>query len=338
MGKIRTVLGDISSNNVGHIMMHEHVLFDISSPTNSNRHTSTIAIKDRWQVDYLSNESPENACQKDVSIAIDELNYFHQDGGSLIVDQSVFGLARDPEGLVKSSKLSGVDIVASAGCYTEPFLPKSFLETEYEDLASHFIHEINEGLDGTSIKAGIIGEIGCSWPITSFEVKAIKAAAYAANQTGCALSIHPGRSPDACNQILDILQATDLNPNRVILCHMDRTFPKGDGILSLLKSGVNVEWDFFGIEQSYYWMGNVELPNDFDRLRLINKFSDAGYSDQILISHDICTKTRMRSFGGHGYGHIIRNIPELLTRLGFDVGLLEKLIHHNPKNILAFEE
>jgi phosphotriesterase-related protein len=46
----------------------------------------------------------------------------------------------------------------------------------------------------------------------------------------------------------------------------------------------------------------------------------------------------MRSFGGHGYGHIIRNIPELLTRLGFDVGLLEKLIHRNPKNILAFEE
>jgi phosphotriesterase-related protein len=85
-------------------------------------------------------------------------------------------------------------------------------------------------------------------------------------------------------------------------------------------------------------MGNVELPNDFDRLRLIHKFSDAGYSDQILISHDICTKTRMRSFGGHGYSHIIRNIPELLTRLGFDIGLLDKLIHRNPKNILAFEE
>lgn len=335
---MRTVLGDVSSKDIENIMIHEHILFDISLPHTNKKNLSEISMKDRWQIDYLSNQNTENARQKNFTIALEELNYFREDGGNLIVDQSVFGLDRDAEGLAKLSKLSGVHIVASAGCYTEPYLPKSFLKKEFEDLVSHFIFEVNEGLDGSSVKAGIIGEIGCSWPITSFEVKALKAAAVAAKETGCALSVHPGRAPESCAQILDIVTSMDLNPNRVVLCHMDRTFPNGEGVEKLLDTGANVEWDFFGIEQSYYWMGNVELPNDFSRLRLINKFSDAGYSDQILISHDICTKTRMRSFGGHGYSHIIRNIPELFKRLGFDVSLLKKLIHENPKNILTFEE
>ena len=98
---------------------------------------------------------------------------------------------------------------------------------------------------------------------------------------------------------------------------MDRTHPDGDGIPPLLARGANVEWDFFGIEQSHYWMGDVELPTDLDRLRLIARFAEAGHAEQIPISHDICTKTRLRRWGGHGYGHILRNMPALMRRLGF---------------------
>ena len=64
----------------------------------------------------------------DLSIALDELNYFRSDGGNLIVDQSVLGLARDADGLADLPKLSGVHAVAAAGCYTEPYLPKSFMK------------------------------------------------------------------------------------------------------------------------------------------------------------------------------------------------------------------
>ena len=200
----------------------------------------------------------------------------------------------------------------------------------------HFIHEVNEGLDGTSIKAGIIGRLGVPGRLLLDGGTQSGRCCCQRNRV-CTLS--PSRqSANSCAQILDIIASVDLDPNRVILCHMDRTFPSGEGIEALLDTGANVEWDFFGIEQSYYWMGNVELPNDYSRLRQIKKFVDVGYSDQILISHDICTKTRLRSFGGHGYSHIIRNIPELLVRLDFDVSLLDKLINENPKNILSFEE
>ena len=46
----------------------------------------------------------------------------------------------------------------------------------------------------------------------------------------------------------------------------------------------------------------------------------------------------MRSFGGHGYSHILRNIPELFKRLGFDKNMLKKLIHENPLKVLSLKE
>ena len=122
MKKVRTVLGDVSSMDIENIMIHEHLLFDISLPDTNKKNLPEISMKDRWQIDYLSNQNAENARQKNFTIALEELNYFREDGGNLIVDQSVFGLDRDAEGLAKLSKLSGVHIVASAGCYTEPYL------------------------------------------------------------------------------------------------------------------------------------------------------------------------------------------------------------------------
>ena len=72
MKKVRTVLGDVSSNDIGNVMVHEHVLFDISLPQENQKCSSKLAITDRWQVDYLSNQNPENARQQDLSIALDE--------------------------------------------------------------------------------------------------------------------------------------------------------------------------------------------------------------------------------------------------------------------------
>ena len=58
-------------------------------------------------------------------------------------------------------------------------------------------------MDGTGIKAGIIGEVGCTWPLTDNERKSLAAAAAAQRETGAAILIHPGRHPDAPPEIMD---------------------------------------------------------------------------------------------------------------------------------------
>lgn len=44
--------------------------------------------------------------------------------------------------------------------------------------------EICEGVEGTDMRCGVIGEIGVSWPMTDFEKRSLKAAAQAQQQTG----------------------------------------------------------------------------------------------------------------------------------------------------------
>lgn len=339
MGMVRTVLGDVAADGIANVMFHEHLLFDIVPPGAAGDRDGALTMATRWQTDYRSNENPANAHQTDPAVAAVELAAFAADGGALVVDQSVHGLARDAEGLAQASRAAGVHVVASAGCYVSPYLGAELRTLSEADLADRFSAEITTGLDGTDIRAGLIGEIGCSWPLEPVERRALAAAAEAQRRTGAAVSVHPGRHPAACGEILDILAANGADLSRVVLCHMDRTFPDGSGIDALLKRGACVEWDFFGIEQSHYWMAaDVELPTDLGRLRLIRRFADDGFGDRILISHDICTRTRMQSWGGHGYGHILRNVVPLMRRLGFADGLVRALLTDNPLRLLTLKE
>lgn len=336
---IRTVLGDVSADTVGPAMLHEHVLFDIVPSGVAGDPSAPIGPEDRWQIDYRSNECAANALQTDRTAAARELSLYAQDGGGLIVDQSVFGLARDSLGLAEASRASGVHVVACAGTYVEAYVPGAIRALSTEALADRFTSEVTEGCDGTDIRAGLIGEMGCSWPLTRFETRALEAAAGAQARTGAAISVHPGRHATACAQILDILAANGADLSRVVLCHMDRTHPDGQGIEPLLERGATVEWDFFGVETSHYWMTDaVELPTDLARLRLIRDLAARGFGRQIAISHDICTRTRLRQWGGHGYGHILRNVTVLMRRLAFAPDLIAALIRDTPLRLLNLEE
>lgn len=338
---VRTVCGDRPVADFGAVMVHEHVLFDITPPgTLAAERDAPITPQNRWQVDYLSNATASNARQQDRSAAAAELAAFAADGGDLVVDQSVGGLARDPEGLRAASEASGCAVVACAGVYTAAYLDEPTLAADTDALAERFLAEVETGLDGTGIRAGLIGEIGCSWPLQDVERRALRAAARAARATGAGISVHPGRDPKAPFEIVDILAREGADLSRTVICHMDRTYPEGRdvegyGPAALAATGVMVEWDFFGIETSHYWMGDVELPTDRMRLRSIRAMFDAGLEDNVLISHDICTRTRLTQWGGHGYGHILRNVRPLMSRLGFSAIEIARLVRDNPLRLLA---
>lgn len=333
---VRTVEGDVSPESIGPVAFHEHLLFDIASPGSGPG--TPITMRDRWETDYQSNANPANARQADPDVAIAELLAFRKDGGGLLVDQTVIGLGRDPLGQRMAAQASGVPVVAATGTYTAAYLDKNIQAMSEAMLADLFVSEITVGMADTGIRAGIIGEIGCSWPLETVEHRALIASAEAQRRTGAAISVHPGRHPEACAQILDILEMAGGDLSRTVLCHMDRTHPRGDGILPLVERGAVVEWDFFGIEQSHYWMGDVELPTDLGRLRLIDDLVRRGFSQQIIIAQDICTCTRMTRWGGHGYGHVQRNVPALMDRLSMDPEVFNALVRGTPLRLLTMKE
>jgi phosphotriesterase-related protein len=105
--------------------------------------------------------------------------------------------------------------------------------------------------------------------------------------------------------------------------------------VALARRGCVVEYDFFGIETSNYWMGVADLPTDWMRLRCIRRLFDAGLGDRIAVSHDICTRSRLRTFGGHGYAHLPRNVVPLMRDRGFSPAEIETLLVATPRRLLT---
>jgi phosphotriesterase-related protein len=77
------------------------------------------------------------------------------------------------------------------------------------------------------------------------------------------------------------------------------------------------------------------MPNDQQRITWIASLGDAGFSDQIVVSHDIYTKHRLRSFGGHGYDHLLVNIQPRMRQLGIAESALEAIFEKTPARLLT---
>ena len=333
---IRTVCGDVNSHKIKNVLIHEHVVWNLINQ-NKKLKKKNINLGNRWQTNYENNQNPQNSVQDNSNIAIKELKILKTYGGDLIVDQSTFGIGRNVKLLKKISKKSNVKIVAAAGTYKADFIPKKIQLLNVKELTKRFTNEIQIGINNTDIKAGIIGEIGCSEKINKFEKNALIAAAKTSIVTGAAISIHPDKNPESPFKIINILEKAKADISRVAICHIDRTYPLGDKLKELLQKGVYIEWDFFGIENSNLWLDNIELPMDRDRIKLIKKIFKLGYGDKILISQDICSKTRLHNWGGHGYDHIFRNIIPLMKHYNLNHDEIDKLVRKNPVNLLSIQ-
>jgi phosphotriesterase-related protein len=334
--QIMTVTGPIAAGTLGLTLMHEHVLCDLTNPAwRANGPTALeITLANRHDLDYRP-MVPGHHVLQDEAVAAHDLMAFQAEGGHVIVDLTTGGIGPDPEGLARLSRKTGVAIVLGAGFYTDAYVDGATKAMPVEALAEVIEAQLLEGAWGTSIRCGVIGEIGVSWPMTPFERRALQAAAKAQRRTGAMINVHPGRHPDACTEICDVLEAAGADLSRLVMSHMDRTHPEDvDAVVALARRCV-AEYDFFGIETSNYWMGVVDLPNDWMRLRALRRLFDAGLGDRVCISHDICTRTRLVANGGHGYRHIPANVVGLMRDRGWNQPEITQLLVETPRRLLA---
>jgi phosphotriesterase-related protein len=148
--------------------------------------------------------------------------------------------------------------------------------------------------------------------------------------------VHPGRDPDQPQEVADFIRSTGRDLDRVVISHIDRTIFDTDRLLRLADTGVTIEFDLFGQENSFYALSDIDMPNDAHRLRHIRSLIDHGHLDRVVISHDICYLTRLTRFGGHGYGHIFRNVVPMMRRRGFSDDEVDAILVRNPRRLLTF--
>ena len=340
--RIQTVCGPIEAEDLGPTLMHEHILWDVTRPEvraeaeAAGTPPVTITLDNVWEINRHSTRDYGNQSNDDHAVALAELIRLREAGGAAIVDLSNFGLKPDPEGLRSLSEASGVAIVQGAGYYVDEYIPDEMKKRSVDRLTREIVGQVTEGCWGTDVRAGIIGEIGCMWPLRPFERKVLQASAAAQRETGAAINVHPGRHAKAPFEVVDVIVEAGGDPTRLIMSHIDRTLFSTEDVLRLAETGCVIEYDFFGIETSYYWFSGVELPTDYMRLAYIRVLIERGLAGQVVVSHDICTKTRMVTYGGHGYGHMFRNVVPLMRDKGFTADEIDTILVGNPRRLLSF--
>jgi len=155
--------------------------------------------------------------------------------------------------------------------------------------------------------------------------------------TGAAINVHPPRTLGETLEVIEILADAGADLARVIVSHVDRTLFTVEDMQRVADTGVVLELDFFGIESAYYPFADVDLPNDGQRVRSIAELVRRGHVDQIVVSQDICTRTRLRRYGGHGYAHLLENAMPLMLRRGLGQDDVDRILVRTPRRLLTLQ-
>ena len=337
-GQAQTVLGLIDPATLGPTLMHEHLLWDIRTPAMraATDQGPEITLCNCFSLAYGRKKVPNNFRLLCEATATDELRLMAAAGGRSVVELSSGGLDPRPHGLVALARDAGVNVIMGCGHYVDDYQPEANRARSIESFAAEMIDQIQVGAWNTDVRAGIIGEIGCQAPWTALEQKVMRGALLAMAETGAALNVHPGRDPDQPQEVAAMVHETGADAARVIISHIDRTIFDETRLLRLADAGVVIEFDLFGQESSFYALSDIDMPNDAIRLRLIRTLIEHGHLDRIVISHDICYRTRLTRFGGHGYGHIFENVVPMMRARGFSGAEIATITVGTPRRLLTF--
>ena len=302
MSELMTVRGPVPPEDIGVALMHEHLF---------------INLLREYRGDGLLNDD---------ELAVAECQGFMDVGGRTIVDCTNGSMGRDPERLRRVAEQTGLNIVMGSGHYRVPYLDTDWLdEHSVDEVADGIVRDLLEGVDGTSVRAGVIGEIGADkWYVSAHEERSFRAAARAHLRTGVTITTHAARWPVGTAQ-LDLLAEEGVAPESVIVGHCD-TVPLPEYHLSIARRGAWVQFD------------NIRGVTEYDTCRQVEyvlALRAAGFLDRVLLSHDVCLRSHLAIADGPGFTWIWRDfIPRLRDR-GMSDDEIDLLLVGNPRRALT---
>lgn len=301
MSWIRTTSGLVSAESIGGTTLaHEHLAIDLRRGEDQ----AATLLLDQEITDEL------RGCREAYGL-------------SLVVELTCRGMGRDVARVHQMAKAAGIHAVTSSGYYYEAFHRSEVGELSVDELTDSLVAEIETGSDGTSIRPGVLGEIGSHGLEPSVnELKSLRAAGFAAGRTGLSVATHAHLGQGGLGQ-LEILTATGLAPERISIGHQDLC-DDGAQHRSIAAAGAYVAFDT---------VGKVSYQSDEQRLRLLLDLIEAGHANKVLMSNDISRDPYLVVNGGTGFGHVLGAFAQMLRDAGVDEPTMDLLYR---KNLLDF--
>ena len=315
-GIIRTVLGDIPAEPWGITNAHAHL----------------VGKADATKPPFDSTDQAELVMTLNDSLP--ELQEFGDAGGFCLVDVTEMGMGRDPEALVRASEETGVHVVMGTGIYHDAHHPDAIADLDDVAIAELLVKEVTEGVGDTGIRAGIIGEQGTyTGPMTDREAVVFRASAMAAVETGVAVTTHTYLGRNALDQI-DVLTSQGLDPDRIVIGHLDDGEPDLDLIREIINRGAWAQFDTIGYEYYTETLG-VQMATDVVRAGKLRQLAEEELTDQVILASDLCRRRHLQAEGGPGLVHLVTGFRALAEAEGVPTEVLDQCMIDNAATVLA---
>lgn len=265
MSTVQTIRGPIDSSELGWTLSHEHL-------------TAGGPGMEKFPWIYIEDDA--------VAANVAALSRAKDAGIDSMIDLTAFDLGRQVSLFERIADAdTGVSIVCATGTYR--WVPMYFSGRTADDLAEHYLREINDGLHGTSIKPGIIklawdleyrlneGLPGAT--IRDGLEKCARGAARAAKASGIPISCHTRAVDELGTPLLDIFDDEGLDLRAVTIGHSNDTADL-DYLKRIAARGATV-----GLDRYFPRAGEAELER---RAGVALALAQAGYADQVSLGHD----------------------------------------------------
>ena len=311
MATINSVLGPLDTADIGYTLSHEHVLV-------------TSAGIQYVYPEFIDREGTITRGVADLKTAYDE-------GLRTIIDVTTIDLGRDIRLLEQVSRESGVNIICATGTWRD--IPRVFWTATPDMIAPLYIREIEEGIEGTGIRAGIIKVANDVGGVTPEGEIILRAAARAQKATGVPISTHTWAPERVGEQQVRIFEDEDVDLNRVYVGHSNDTTDT-EYLIGLLEKGVWIGLDRYPGRQTEHtpdWIGRTETAK---------KLIDAGYGHRIMMGHDWSVTLSIASremqaqrmkYNPDSYLFITRNVVPKLKELGATDEDIQNIFVNNPR-------
>ncbi len=266
MAYVPTTAGDIDSEDLGVVFMHEHVFI------------RTEPLQWGWPGFGGWDEEAE------VAAARERLSQLHDNGVDTVLDMTVPGLGRDPALVARAAEGTGLKIMFATGFYTYEHLPLPFslrgpgklLDGDDQLLESLFEADLTVGIGETGFRAAVLKVVTDEPGMTPDVERLANAVASVHLRTGAPICTHAHAPSKRGLDQQRVLAGRGVDLGRVMIGHSNETADL-DYLTKVIDDGSYLGWDRCGLP--------VSVPLD-TQIETLAALCERGYAGRIMLSHD----------------------------------------------------
>jgi phosphotriesterase-related protein len=266
---VATVTGPIDAEELGTTLIHEHLIFRDEAVVAEWPHVKTVKeVEPPVEVDE---EGAYQAAVEAASAAVER-------GVKTIGEPTAMFGGRDVRFSRRVAEETGLQVVPCTGIYTYDYLPPYFMFRGEDAMADLFVHDIEEGIQGTDIKAAFLKCAADEPGVTDNVEKVHRAIARASVRTDTPIMAHSRPASETGPRQVEIFLEEGVPPERIQIAHTGDTDDL-DYIEGLLEKGVYIGMDRYGLE--------LFLPFE-QRNATVTALLERGYAERMFLSQDFC--------------------------------------------------